>query len=255
MELCKLAEESKMSLVDIQESIRAMQQMKVAHCRLKDPALCYEIRHVPENKRALAQKISSRLCAISKEGKHRLDFLYKIATSASRAACEEEMDSAVKSGVERYFDAQQGEESHGGEDEGEEGEGGEGKGEGEGEDGGSGASVSVQNTKFLSRDVRVFISGNKHLLQRQKQLKAPLLTGRAIARIMQGVSSPAYPAATWGRNTMWGQYIDADFEVLHKAANREMIWYLTNRANQAAATSKAAAAPAKTDTDTAKKAT
>ena len=56
-----------------------------------------------------------------------------------------------------------------------------------------------------------------------------MLTGRAIARIMQGISSPAYPATTWGRNTMWGRYMDTDFEVLLKAANRELVWYVNNK--------------------------
>ena len=210
IEISKLAKESKMTLVEIQDSIRMMQKMRVAECRLKDPALCYEIRHVPQNKRSLAQRISSRLREISKEGTYRLDYLYRVITLSNKDSGEDKNDGDqfLKTGIQRYFDENSDEYYQSLES--------------------SVQKDTVPNNKFISRDIRVFIQGNKHLLQRQKV--APLLTGRAIARIMQGISSPAYPASTWARNTMWERYMDTDFEFLLKAANREMIWYLTNKA-------------------------
>ena len=211
LELTKLAEESRMSLSEIQESLRTMQRTRIAECRLKDYALCYEIVRDPQNKRSLAQGLAKRLLEISREGTHRLDYLRKLVLASAQAMkqpspSEEEAERGLKAGIRAYF------ETSGARD--------------------AGCCASQEenpNHKFISRDIRVFIQGNKHLLQRQKKAQGPMLTGRAIARIMQGISSPAYPAYNWARNTMWARYMDTDFEVLLKAANREMVWFLTNK--------------------------
>jgi ATP-dependent DNA helicase Q4 len=206
IELSKLAEQSKMTIADLQECIRIMQQMQVVHCRLKDPALCYRIYSEPKNKRALAQQISNRLRDISKEGRHKLDCLYKIVTTPKEEeGPPESEDTLLKASIRSYFEQDKMEATGVQED------------------------SSASNHKFISRDIRVFIQGNQHLLKRQKL--APVLTGRAIARIMHGLSSTAYPPFHWRRNTMWARYADVDFDALLKAANREMVWYLTNKAS------------------------
>lgn len=50
-------------------------------------------------------------------------------------------------------------------------------------------------------------------------------TGRAIARIFQGIQSPNYPAVMWGRCKFWRSYLDTDFHAIVKVATREIIAY------------------------------
>ncbi|QDZ17731.1 ATP-dependent DNA helicase [Chloropicon primus] len=210
VELSKLAAESKMSLLEIQDNMRVMQRTRVAECRLKDPALCYEICHDPEKKRALAQQLSARLAEVAREGLHRLDYLRGVVekqAAASEGGEKEkggEDDAVLKAGLRGYFEGVT--EEHGGVVERE-------------------TTAATEVSQFMRRDMRVFIQGNRHLLQ-----GPTMLTGRAIARIMQALSSPAFPASTWRRSTMWGRYMGTDFEELVKAANRELVWYKTRKA-------------------------
>ena len=50
-------------------------------------------------------------------------------------------------------------------------------------------------------------------------------TGRAIAKIFSGISSPCYPAEVWGRksNTTWRKYIAVDFDKLCQLATQELL--------------------------------
>eukprot|EP00731_Ephydatia_muelleri_P027095 Em0018g1195a len=49
-------------------------------------------------------------------------------------------------------------------------------------------------------------------------------TGRAIARIFSGISSPCYPAEVWGRKSnAWRKYISVDFEQLCQLATQELL--------------------------------
>lgn len=43
------------------------------------------------------------------------------------------------------------------------------------------------------------------------QLQGCTLTGRAIARILHGVASPAFPTAQWSKCGFWQQYTNIDF--------------------------------------------
>ena len=67
----------------------------------------------------------------------------------------------------------------------------------------------------LRADIRSFIQhyGDEHKL-----------TGRAIARVFQGIDSPRYPATVWGRvRKFWRSYMDIDFHWLRKIATREVL--------------------------------
>ncbi|KAJ6771511.1 ATP-DEPENDENT DNA HELICASE Q4 [Salix koriyanagi] len=54
-------------------------------------------------------------------------------------------------------------------------------------------SKTEQSSPFLRADIKVFLQGNS-------QAK---FTPRAIARIMHGIASPAYPSTTWSRTHFW----------------------------------------------------
>ncbi|XP_041457566.1 ATP-dependent DNA helicase Q4-like [Lytechinus variegatus] len=49
-------------------------------------------------------------------------------------------------------------------------------------------------------------------------------TGRAIARILQGIASPCYPAQVWGRDRrFWRNHVEADFRAVIRIANEEVM--------------------------------
>ena len=54
------------------------------------------------------------------------------------------------------------------------------------------------------------------------QLQGCELTGRAVARVLQGVSSPAFPMAQWNKCGFWQQYTNVDFAVITATAQQEL---------------------------------
>ena len=75
-------------------------------------------------------------------------------------------------------------------------------------------SISDQRLLQLRADVR--------LLVRTHDDRA--FTGRAVARILQGISSPCYPAEVWGRKVFnWRKYLDIEFNTLCKIATEEIV--------------------------------
>ena len=49
-------------------------------------------------------------------------------------------------------------------------------------------------------------------------------TGRAVARVLQGIPSPCYPAEVWGRlRQFWRRHLDIDFDQLCTLATHEII--------------------------------
>ncbi|EEF47546.1 rothmund-thomson syndrome DNA helicase recq4, putative [Ricinus communis] len=72
-----------------------------------------------------------------------------------------------------------------------------------------------QSSPFLRADIKVFLQSNS-------QAK---FTPRAIARIMQGIPSPAYPSATWSKTHFWGRYTHIDFQVVMEAAKTELMHF------------------------------
>ncbi|XP_054806143.1 ATP-dependent DNA helicase Q-like 5 isoform X2 [Prosopis cineraria] len=69
-----------------------------------------------------------------------------------------------------------------------------------------------QSSPFLRADIKVFLQSNS-------QAK---FTPRAIARIMHGIASPAYPSAVWSKTHFWGRYRHADFQAVMEAAKEEL---------------------------------
>ncbi|XP_022945198.1 ATP-dependent DNA helicase Q-like 5 isoform X1 [Cucurbita moschata] len=70
-----------------------------------------------------------------------------------------------------------------------------------------------QSSPFLRADIKVFLQSNS-------QAK---FTPRAVARIMHGISSPAYPSTIWSRTHFWGRYTQVDFSVIMEAATLELL--------------------------------
>ena len=53
-------------------------------------------------------------------------------------------------------------------------------------------------------------------------LQGYALNGRAIARILHGVASPAFPTAHWSKCGFWQQYTNIDFTQVSVMAQHEV---------------------------------
>ncbi len=51
------------------------------------------------------------------------------------------------------------------------------------------------------------------------------VNGRVVARVFHGLSSPAFPAMEWARNSFWGRYKEFDFNKLLKLATEEIVQF------------------------------
>ncbi|KAF8399902.1 hypothetical protein HHK36_015772 [Tetracentron sinense] len=76
-------------------------------------------------------------------------------------------------------------------------------------------SLAAHLTRWLSEveSCKVFLQSNSHAK----------FTPRAIARIMHGIASPAYPSAIWSKTHFWGRYLQIDFSVVMNAAKLELM--------------------------------
>ncbi|XP_038223272.1 ATP-dependent DNA helicase Q4 [Zerene cesonia] len=79
------------------------------------------------------------------------------------------------------------------------------------------ANISLQprplHYEQVAADVRALIA----------MYKDCKFTGRSIARIFQGISSPNYPALVWGRCKYWRSHLSEDFNGLIKIATQQII--------------------------------
>ncbi|KAM3358589.1 hypothetical protein P3S68_021522 [Capsicum galapagoense] len=69
------------------------------------------------------------------------------------------------------------------------------------------------SSSFLTADIKVFLQCNSHAK----------FTPRAIARILHGIASPAFPYAIWSRTHFWGMYMQTDFKAITEAAMTELM--------------------------------
>lgn len=69
-------------------------------------------------------------------------------------------------------------------------------------------------------DVERVTSDVRALIATYKDCK---FTGRSIARIFQGISSPNYPALVWGRCKFWRSHIHEDFDGIVRIATQQII--------------------------------
>ena len=76
------------------------------------------------------------------------------------------------------------------------------------------------------------------------------LTGRAIARIFHGLTSPQYPAYEWGRDPYWGRHNTADFGLILSLAGKTIEAMRRKRAAQDRADAAEQAAKVKKALDT-----
>ncbi|XP_074317118.1 ATP-dependent DNA helicase Q-like 5 [Silene latifolia] len=159
---------------------------------LKDPAYCYTVVKAPSDLCSLATHMTKWLSEIECCKVQKLDVMFKAATFAVKQCgrtdgCDGAQHTpCLQRRIQNYFSE---------------------------EDHTDLSTMMNQNSRFLQADIKVF-------LQRNSSAK---LTPRAVARIMHGIPSPAYPSATWSKTHFWGRYTNVDFRVIMEAAKAELM--------------------------------
>lgn len=183
-----------MVVANILKELEKLQFLGEITFELKDPTFCYAIYKVPENFCSLTTQIVSWLAEVEISKVQKLDAMYSAAMHAMEESkqydsCRVSLwQSCLRSITYEYFNSE------------------------------NYIDASCQNRiqercPFLRADIKVFLQSNTEMN----------FTPRAIARIMHGLSSPAYPAAIWSKNHFWGRYWKIDFNTVKEAAASELV--------------------------------
>uniref|UniRef100_A0A0D9ZMD5 DNA 3'-5' helicase n=1 Tax=Oryza glumipatula TaxID=40148 RepID=A0A0D9ZMD5_9ORYZ len=162
---------------------------------LKDPAYCYVILWRPDDFNALSANLTKWLSEVESSKISKLDAMFALANFAVKGCkrtggCSGSQHTpCIQKKIMEYFSK---------------------------DDGTSENDCRTQLQKsspFLQADIKVFIQSNSFAK----------FTPRAVARIMHGISSPAFPSATWSKNHFWGRYVEVDFPLVMEAAKAELV--------------------------------
>ncbi|KAK9276614.1 hypothetical protein L1049_006149 [Liquidambar formosana] len=166
---------------------------------LKDPAYCYTTINVPGDFCSLAANLTKWLSDVESCKVRKLDAMFNAAVFAVEECgkmhgCHGAQHTpCLQSKILDYFSV---------------------------DDNSDVPNKMGQSSPFLRADIKVFLQSNS-------QAK---FTPRAIARIMHGIASPAYPSATWSKTHFWGRYTQIDFQVVMEAAKAELINFVGKNA-------------------------
>ncbi|KAL9263022.1 ATP-dependent DNA helicase Q-like 5-like protein [Drosera capensis] len=183
-----------LSLKDILNHLQNLKSAGEVTYELKDPAYCYMIKEAPEDLCSLSAQITKWLSDVESSKLRRLDTMFNAAISAAKTCkntgCHGAQHTAC---LRKKITSYFSEES----------------------DNDSPIHTS-QSSPFLRADIK----GNSHAK----------FTPRAIARIMHGIGSPAYPSATWSKSHFWGRYTQMDFKEVMEAAKAELMYLVAKDA-------------------------
>ncbi|KAL3649864.1 hypothetical protein CASFOL_006267 [Castilleja foliolosa] len=179
-------------LLSLKISILFVQLKGEITYELKDQAICYTVMEVPKDICYLAAQLTKWLGEVETCKVRKVDAVFNAITFATKACdsalgCHKNQHTnCLQKTILEYFNA----------------------------NGDADADVPMdRNSRFLQADVKVFLQSNA-------QMK---FTPRAVARILHGLSSPAFPSATWSRTHFWGRYVHIDFKAIMEAAKQELI--------------------------------
>ena len=186
---------------------------------MNEPAFYMRMLAVPspDEQRALAALLSSRLQQIEQLQRHKLDaiaaLLWQLSAEGGRAAAAGAAAAALPAGVERllarYLE------------------------DGTGEERWVPPVEREAEPERLRADLLDFARSQLSSVVKSKAAggagskpgitaASKSLTGRAVARIFHKVASPAFPSKEWRNNRYWGKHPNVDFEVLRQMAGETL---------------------------------
>ncbi|CAA6660078.1 unnamed protein product [Spirodela intermedia] len=161
----------------------------------KDPAFYYAIMKRPEDIISLSTDLTKWLCLFEICKIRKLDAMFGAAMFAAKeckrtGGCSSSLHSeCMRKRILDYF----------------------ARGGGLSQD--PPLTMETKSSPFLRADIKVFLQSNPHVK----------FTPRAVARIMHGIPSPAFPYATWSNTHFWGRHSQVDFPAVMRAATVELI--------------------------------
>ncbi|KAI3744766.1 hypothetical protein L1987_57857 [Smallanthus sonchifolius] len=159
---------------------------------LKDPAYCYMIVNFPRDICSLAADVAKWLSEVESCKVRRVDAMFSAALfvvetcDRTNGCTSSQHTPCLQKKISDYFNA---------------------------DNDNNIPNKMVQTSRFLRADIKVFLQSNSHVK----------FTPRAIARIMHGIPSPAFPSSTWCKTHFWGRYIQTNFDVIMEAAKAELM--------------------------------
>ncbi|KAI3467672.1 hypothetical protein Pfo_024335 [Paulownia fortunei] len=167
-----VANSIRMQAPDLLNHLQSLKLKGEITYELKDQAFCYSILEVPKDICSLAAQLTKWLGEVEICKVRKIDAVFNAATFTSKVCdsahgCHKDQHTpCLQKKILEYFN-------------------------GDGD-----ADVPIQmdrNSPFLRADIKVFLQSNA-------QAK---FTPRAVARILHGLVSPAFPSATWSRTHFW----------------------------------------------------
>ncbi|KAL5760106.1 hypothetical protein ACOSQ2_018944 [Xanthoceras sorbifolium] len=185
--------------VDVSNHLQNLKLKGEVTYELKDPAFCYTIVDIPSDFCSLSAHLTKWLSEVESCKVSKLDAMVSAAVSALDA-CDKmhgchgaQHTPCLQKQILEYF---------------------------KGDNNCAVPNKIGLNSPFLRADIKVFLQSN---------LQAKF-TPRAVARIMHGIASPAYPSTIWSKTHFWGRYTQIDFQAVMEAAKVELLNFVGKEA-------------------------
>ncbi|KAG6508076.1 hypothetical protein ZIOFF_033434 [Zingiber officinale] len=189
--------------VDLINMLQDLKSLGEVTYDLKDPAFCYTIRKRPDDYCCLSMNITERLCQVERCKVQKLDAMFNVAWSAVKECngvngCSNSLHTpCIQRKTLDYFDGK--------------------------DDALNDVALfkMARKSPFLGADIKVFLRSNSCMN----------FTPRAVARIMHGISSPAFTSSFWSKSHFWGRYVEVDFAIVMEAAKVELMNFVGKQSN------------------------
>lgn len=195
-------------LEEVGAQLQALSCNGDAAYRLSDRAVGYEIlRAPPSDLRPLASALTNHLAAVERSAVRKLDTVYSALERAANAEDDDAQSASLRETLEAYL---------------------------RGERAVSGAEsfnrtvdlagvIAAEPPRGLAADVRELLTHRSG----GKAGGAGCMSARAVARVLHGLGSPAYPAAEWRRKDkaghLWEKHAKVDFDAIVRVASEELL--------------------------------
>lgn len=166
-----------------------------------------QILHSPADLDVLARQVHDRLALVLGCQVARLDTSYRVIATAAQLQGQAQ-EAALRQAVERYFDEEDGAGSNSVQQ------------PAAGDAGNNALQLDTQGLPLRQAEPAL-IQAARSVLRRNREQAGPALTVRALARILHGVGSPAFPTDVWSKRmgAFWGSHAGVDFAAVLKAAH------------------------------------
>uniref|UniRef100_A0ACD5USP1 Uncharacterized protein n=1 Tax=Avena sativa TaxID=4498 RepID=A0ACD5USP1_AVESA len=197
-EVPRIANDMRITMNEVFDRLQKLKFSGELSYELKDPSYCYMILKRSDDLKALSEKVTKWLSEVENSKIRKLDAMFALANYAVKSCkrtsgCSGSQHTpCIQKRIIDYFS----------------------KSEGTPDD--DYCTPLRKSSTFLQSDIKVFLQSNSFAK----------FTPRAVARIMHGISSPAFPAATWSKNHFWGRYMEVEFPLVIEAAKAELVKFV-----------------------------